>query len=153
MQNWPLKVSSGALLSAAHVSVHHFSSCCVSLALNLRELCSFFFLRYFRYLCPCLHIALRIGGLCYLCDISVISLCYLCHLALGLVFALCYLSAISVLKIATLCWGLVFVLCYLCAIYAISVLSMLSHAISVLSLCYLSDISLKSLFILLVISF
>ena len=46
MQNWPLKVSTGVLLSAAHVCVHHFSSCCVSLVLNLRELCSFFSLRY-----------------------------------------------------------------------------------------------------------
>ena len=43
---------------------------------------------------------LRIGGLCYLCGISVIYLCYLCYLALGLMFALCYLCA------ATLCWGL-----------------------------------------------
>ena len=70
MQNWPLKVSSGVLPSAAHVSVHHFSSCCVSLALNLHELCSFFF-ALFPHLCPCLHIALRISDLCY---ISVISL-------------------------------------------------------------------------------
>ena len=77
MQNWPLKVSSGVLLSAAHVSVHHVSSCCVSLALNLRELCSFFSFRYLRYLCPCLHIALCIGGLCYLCAIS----CHLCAIS------------------------------------------------------------------------
>ena len=33
----------GVLLSAAHVCVHHFSSCCVSLALNRRELLFLFF--------------------------------------------------------------------------------------------------------------
>ena len=142
MQNWPLKVSSGVLPSAAHVSVHHFSSCCVSLALNLRELCSFFF-ALFPHLCPCLHIALRISDLCY---ISVISLCYLCHLALGLVFALCYLCAISVLSMRP-CAGDWFLLC------AISLLSLCYLCYLILSLCYLSDISLKSLFILLVISF
>ena len=90
------------LLSAVQVFVHDFSSCWVSLALNPRELCSFFSLRYLRYLCLCLRIALRIGGLCYLCGISVISLCYLYYLVLGPVLALCYLCAIY----ATLCWGL-----------------------------------------------
>ena len=78
--------------------IYDFSSCWVSLALNPRELCSFFSLRYLRYLCLCLRIALRIGGLCYLCGFSVISLCYLCDLVLG---TLCYRCAIS---------------CYLCAI-------------------------------------
>ena len=102
--------------------------------------------------------AISVLSLCYLCAISVLSilscsrtaffvraisvlsLCYLCSLALKLPFlfvlSLCYLCAIYAIS----CWGILFPLCYLCAI---SVLSMLSHAISVLSLCYLYDISRK----------
>ena len=106
---------------------------------------------------------------CYLCAISMLSLCYLCAIYTLLLsnslFCSCYLCAISVLSMlscsqtaffvraisvlslcylcaiyAISCWGILFPLCYLCAI---SVLSMLSHAISVLSLCYLYDISRK----------
>ena len=76
-------------------------------------------------------------SLCYLCAIS----CYLCAIYAisggGQCFDLCYLCAIYAIS----CSGELFALCYLCAI---SVLSMLSHAISVLSLWYLLNISLKS---------
>jgi hypothetical protein len=69
-------------------------------------------------------------SLCYLCYL-MLSLCYLCYLRWGTVLwsvlSLCYLCAIYAIS----CSGELFALCYLCAIYAISVLS----------LCYLSDIS------------
>ena len=115
MQNWPLKVSSGVLLSAAHVSVHHFSSCCVSLAQNLRELCSFFLCAISAIsACACILPCASV-----VCAISVISLCYLCDLVLGTGF------------------GSVLSLCCLCAIYAISCYIC---AISVLSLWYFFEI-------------
>ena len=78
---------------------------------------------------------------CYLCAISMLSLCYLYSLALEQPFlsvlSLCYLCAIYAIS----CWGILFSsvlsLCYLCAI------SCYLCAISVLSLCYLYDISRK----------
>ena len=84
-------------LSAAHVSVHHISSCCVSLALNLREFCSFFSLRYLRYLCPCLRIAHRwsVLSLWYLCDISVLSMLSCARAGVCFVLSLCYICALG----------------------------------------------------------
>jgi hypothetical protein len=71
---------------------------------------------------------------CYLCAISVLSLCYLCYLRWGTVLwsvlSLCYLCYLMLgrafCSVLSLCY-----LCYLCAI-------------SVLSLWYLLNISLKS---------
>ena len=65
----------------------------------------------------------------YLCDISVLSMPSCARTGVCLVLSLCYLCAIY----ATLCWDW-FLLC------AISVLSMLSHSISVLSLWYFFEI-------------
>ena len=119
MQNWPLKVSSGVLLSAAHVSVHHFSSCCVSLALNLRELCSFFFALFPLSLPVLAYCLAHRWPVQYLCDISVISLCYLCAIYAILRSDWCLPCAISVLSLCYLCY-LMLSLCYLFAISLIS---------------------------------
>ena len=109
---------------------------CSSFLLLLRVSCSkppwallLFSLRYFRYLCLCLHIALRIGGLRYLCDISVLSMQSCARTGVCLVLSLCYLCVIY----ATLCWRLV-LLC------VISVLSLCYLYYLMLSLCYLPDI-------------
>ena len=97
------------------------------------ELCSFFSLRYLRYLCPCLHI---LPCTSVACAISVISLCYLCGLVLGTgpcaVLSLCYLCAISVLSLCYLCY-LMPSLCYLCAISLIFLWNLCLYALLSLS--------------------
>ena len=81
-------------------------------------------------------------SLWYLCDISVLSMQSCARTGVCLVLSLCYLCVIY----ATLCWRLV-LLC------VISVLSLCYLYYLMLSLCYLPDIFLRSLSILLVISF
>ena len=109
------------LLSVSHVSPPHFSSCFLSLAPELGELCSFFSVRFFQNSISALAGVLL--SLCYLCYL-MLSLCYLCAIYAisggGQCFDLCYLCAIYAIS----CSGELFALCYLCYLCAISLISL-----------------------------